>query len=122
MLNRVYVWAFRRPIFDRKIRIMIIQSASSQPGLVKGSGAFLGNPITTRISEHHKRMEGISQQLYLPNCIERSWYTHQTPSVPRKSTPDYDWATMSLYTYNLVFRIHGFMNMTKYSPDNVIVK
>ncbi|GFW36585.1 hypothetical protein TNCV_1955851 [Trichonephila clavipes] len=36
---------------------MLIHSASSQPGLVRGTVVWLENSITVRITEQHKRME-----------------------------------------------------------------
>ncbi|GFX87747.1 hypothetical protein TNCV_2190241 [Trichonephila clavipes] len=57
MLNKIKVWASRWPIYDRKVRGMLIQSASSQPGLVRGTVVFLENSITVRITEQHKWME-----------------------------------------------------------------
>ncbi|GFW16938.1 hypothetical protein TNCV_2760661 [Trichonephila clavipes] len=49
---------------------MLIQPASSQTGLVRGRVVMLENSITVLITEQHKRMELIIQQLYAPNCIE----------------------------------------------------
>ncbi|GFW41609.1 hypothetical protein TNCV_4035251 [Trichonephila clavipes] len=47
---------------------MLIQPASSQPGLVRGT--LLKNSFTVRITEQHKPMEVITQQLYTPNRID----------------------------------------------------
>ncbi|GFT69661.1 hypothetical protein TNCV_1298701 [Trichonephila clavipes] len=70
---------------------MLIQPASSQLVLVTGTDVLLKNSITVRITEHHKRMEVITQQLYVPNCFERGWYTDQrSKTVLRKNTPDHD--------------------------------
>ncbi|GFT38941.1 hypothetical protein TNCV_388071 [Trichonephila clavipes] len=52
---------------------MLIQSASSHPGLVRGTVVLLENSITLRITEQHKRMEVVFQQLFAPNCIEGGW-------------------------------------------------
>ncbi|GFV55696.1 hypothetical protein TNCV_754961 [Trichonephila clavipes] len=69
---------------------MLIQPASSQPGLVRGTVVLLENFTTVRVSEQHKRKVN-TQQLYVPNCIEGGWYTHQrSQTVPRKNTPDHD--------------------------------
>ncbi|GFT49439.1 hypothetical protein TNCV_3366431 [Trichonephila clavipes] len=46
---------------------MLHQPASSQPGFVRGTVALLENFIIVRITEHHKEMEVITQQLYVPN-------------------------------------------------------
>ncbi|GFX65989.1 hypothetical protein TNCV_14101 [Trichonephila clavipes] len=108
MLNRIYIWASRWKSYDRKVRGMLIQPASGQPGLVKGTVVLLENSITVRITEQHKRMEVITQQLYVPNYIEDGWYTHQrSKTVPRKNTTNHDGTTISLYSSNLAYRIHG---------------
>ncbi|GFW36850.1 hypothetical protein TNCV_4348911 [Trichonephila clavipes] len=52
---------------------MLIQPASSQPGLVRGTVVLLENSLTVRVTEQQKRMEMITQQHYLPNCIEGGW-------------------------------------------------
>ncbi|GFT40245.1 uncharacterized protein TNCV_627491 [Trichonephila clavipes] len=49
---------------------MLIQPASSQPGLVRGTIVLLETSITVWITEQQKGMEVITQQLYVPNCIE----------------------------------------------------
>ncbi|GFU42010.1 hypothetical protein TNCV_4676971 [Trichonephila clavipes] len=91
MLNEISVWASRWPIYDRKVRGMHIQPASSQPGLVKCIVVLLENSITVRISEQYKQMELITQLLNVPNCIEGGWYTLQRSlTVPRINTPDHD--------------------------------
>ncbi|KFM77780.1 hypothetical protein X975_15866, partial [Stegodyphus mimosarum] len=46
MLNRIYVWASRWPIYDRKFREMLIQPASSQARLVRGTVVLLENYTT----------------------------------------------------------------------------
>ncbi|GFY16874.1 hypothetical protein TNCV_3689321 [Trichonephila clavipes] len=58
-------------------RGMIIQPTNSQPELMRGAVVLLENSITVRISGQRKRMEVITQQLYIPNCIDGGWYTHQ---------------------------------------------
>ncbi|GFW74288.1 hypothetical protein TNCV_2524911 [Trichonephila clavipes] len=84
-------WASMWLIYDRKIRGMLIQSAICQPGLVRGTVVLLENSITVQITEQHKRMLVITQQLYVPNCIEGGWYTHHRPqAVPLKNTPNLD--------------------------------
>ncbi|GFU28953.1 integrase catalytic domain-containing protein [Trichonephila clavipes] len=77
MLNR---W----PIFDRKVRRMLIQPSSSQPGLVRGTVVLLQNYITVRVSEQHKRMEVITLQLHVPNRIkgERAEWCFIPPKAP----------------------------------------
>ncbi|GFT67267.1 hypothetical protein TNCV_2359471 [Trichonephila clavipes] len=51
-----------------------------------GTVVLLEASITVRITEHHKRMEVVPQQLYVPNFIEEGWYTHQrSRTVPRKN-------------------------------------
>ncbi|GFU94205.1 hypothetical protein TNCV_1302551 [Trichonephila clavipes] len=42
---------------------MLIQPASSQLGLVRGIVVLLKNAVTELITEQHKRMEVINQQL-----------------------------------------------------------
>ncbi|GFW23739.1 hypothetical protein TNCV_2032821 [Trichonephila clavipes] len=70
---------------------MLIQTASNQPGLVKGTVVLQENSITVRITEQYKRMEVITQQFYLPNCIEGGWYTpRRSQTVPQKNTLDHD--------------------------------
>ncbi|GFY19992.1 hypothetical protein TNCV_2146851 [Trichonephila clavipes] len=70
---------------------MIIQPASIQPEFFRGTVVLLENSITVQITEQHKRMDVITQQLYVPNCIEAGCYSHQKfQTVPRKYTPDYD--------------------------------
>ncbi|GFV04106.1 hypothetical protein TNCV_917271 [Trichonephila clavipes] len=49
---------------------MFIQPACCQPGLVRGTVALMENSIAVRIIERHKRMEMITQQLYVQNCTE----------------------------------------------------
>ncbi|GFW19217.1 hypothetical protein TNCV_255441 [Trichonephila clavipes] len=51
---------------------MLIQSASSQPELVRGTVDLLENSINMRIKEQHKRMEEITQQIYVPNSTAGS--------------------------------------------------
>ncbi|GFW90053.1 hypothetical protein TNCV_3485051 [Trichonephila clavipes] len=66
---------------------MLIQPANSRPGLLRGTLVLLENSITVRITEQHKWMEVITQQLYVPNCIEGGWYTHQrSQTVPPKTS------------------------------------
>ncbi|GFV40359.1 hypothetical protein TNCV_4092231 [Trichonephila clavipes] len=91
MLNRISFWASRWPIYDRKGRGILIQPASSQTGLMRGTDVLLENSITVRITEQHKRIEVISQQLNVLNCIEGGWQTHvRSQKVPRKNTLEYD--------------------------------
>ncbi|GFW23195.1 hypothetical protein TNCV_3802951 [Trichonephila clavipes] len=67
------------------------KAASSQPGHVRSAVVLLENSITVRITEQHKRMEVITQQLYVPNCIEGGWYSHRrSQTVPRKNTQGHD--------------------------------
>ncbi|GFU35328.1 hypothetical protein TNCV_2143711 [Trichonephila clavipes] len=54
---------------------MLIQLASIQPGLVRGTVVSLENSITVRIAKQLKRTKVIPQQLYEPNCIEGVLYT-----------------------------------------------
>ncbi|GFU54781.1 hypothetical protein TNCV_1082351 [Trichonephila clavipes] len=77
ILNSIYVGASRWSISDRKVSGICLQPASSQPTLVRGTVVFLENSITVRITEQYKRTEMVSQQPYVPNCIEGDWYTHQ---------------------------------------------
>ncbi|GFT75722.1 hypothetical protein TNCV_3125221 [Trichonephila clavipes] len=58
-LKRIQVWAFSGSIYD-----------ISQPGLVRGTVALLENSLTVRKKEQHKRMEVITQKLYVQNCIK----------------------------------------------------
>ncbi|GFT30721.1 hypothetical protein TNCV_759161 [Trichonephila clavipes] len=58
------------PIYDKKVRGMLIKPASSQMGLVKEAVVLLENSITMRITEQHNWIEGITQLLYIQNCIE----------------------------------------------------
>ncbi|GFV04352.1 hypothetical protein TNCV_919731 [Trichonephila clavipes] len=44
----IMLWASRWPIYDIKVREMLIQSSSSQPGLVRGTVVLLGNTIKTK--------------------------------------------------------------------------
>ncbi|GFX74259.1 hypothetical protein TNCV_838131 [Trichonephila clavipes] len=60
---------------------MVIQPASCQPGLVRGTVIFLENSITVWIVEQHKRMEVITQQLYVSNCIEGGWMERPSRSL-----------------------------------------
>ncbi|GFX12612.1 hypothetical protein TNCV_3157331 [Trichonephila clavipes] len=46
---------------------MLIQQVSSEPGLVRGTVDLLENSITGRITEQHKRMGVITQNL----CVRR---------------------------------------------------
>ncbi|GFT97131.1 hypothetical protein TNCV_3857971 [Trichonephila clavipes] len=67
---------------------MSIQPVSSKPRLVRGTVVLLENSITVRITEQHKRMEVITQQLYVPNCIEAGRYMHQrSQTMPQRNTP-----------------------------------
>ncbi|GFS65729.1 hypothetical protein TNCV_3853731 [Trichonephila clavipes] len=86
------------PIYDdRKIKGILIQPASSQLRLVRGTVAFLGNYITVRTTGHHKRMGKNTQQLYVPKCIEGDWYTYQrSQTVAREHTLEHDLAAMFL--------------------------
>ncbi|GFW45727.1 thioredoxin-related transmembrane protein 1 [Trichonephila clavipes] len=81
---------FQWPIYDKKSEeCSSIQPASSQLGFVRGTLVLLENSITVGITEQHKQMGVITQQLYLPNCIEGGWYMHQrSQTVPQKNTPD----------------------------------
>ncbi|GFX00180.1 hypothetical protein TNCV_296691 [Trichonephila clavipes] len=63
---------------------MLIQPDSTQPGHVRSTVALLGNSNTVRITEQHIRMEMITQQLYVPNCIGGGWYTHQRSQCHEK--------------------------------------
>ncbi|GFY07825.1 HTH_Tnp_Tc3_2 domain-containing protein [Trichonephila clavipes] len=54
---------------------MLLQPASSRPGLVRGTVVLLENSITVRITEQHKRMVAIPQQLYVPIHIMGVIYT-----------------------------------------------
>ncbi|GFT21824.1 hypothetical protein TNCV_3179351 [Trichonephila clavipes] len=45
------------PIYDRKVREMLIQSASSHQGLVRNTVVFLEKSIALQKTEQHKRME-----------------------------------------------------------------
>ncbi|GFW35228.1 hypothetical protein TNCV_1695431 [Trichonephila clavipes] len=75
---------------------MLIQPCSSQPELARGTVVLLENSITMRVTEQHKRMEVITQQLEVPNSIEEGWYTNQRfPTAPRKNTPDHDLPSVS---------------------------
>ncbi|GFY19868.1 hypothetical protein TNCV_2145611 [Trichonephila clavipes] len=47
------------PIYDRKFRGILIQSASSQPQLVRSAVVFLENSINVWTTEQHKRIEVI---------------------------------------------------------------
>ncbi|GFY32503.1 hypothetical protein TNCV_3560111 [Trichonephila clavipes] len=47
-----------KPIYDRKVRGMLIQPASSQLRPVRGAAVFLENSITVRITEQHKKDGG----------------------------------------------------------------
>ncbi|GFT92930.1 hypothetical protein TNCV_740801 [Trichonephila clavipes] len=68
---------------------MLIRPSSSQPRLVRSTVVLLENSITVRITEEYKRMEVITQQLYVPNYIEGGWYTHQTSkTVPPQTMID----------------------------------
>ncbi|GFV78181.1 hypothetical protein TNCV_1036491 [Trichonephila clavipes] len=65
---------------------MLIQPVSRQPELVRGTVVLLENHFIVWITEQHKRMEMISQQLYVPNRIEG--YMHQrSQTLPQKKTP-----------------------------------
>ncbi|GFU24484.1 uncharacterized protein TNCV_2264441 [Trichonephila clavipes] len=65
-------------------------------------------------------MEVTPQHFYVPNCIERGWYTNQrSQTVPRENTPDHDGATMPLYSSNLACRIHGTIILTPYSQPPI---
>ncbi|GFU05475.1 hypothetical protein TNCV_3291171 [Trichonephila clavipes] len=55
---------------ERKVRGILHQPASSQPGLVRGTVVLLENSITAHITGEHKWMEVITQQLSVPNCME----------------------------------------------------
>ncbi|GFS98445.1 hypothetical protein TNCV_3478401 [Trichonephila clavipes] len=55
---------------ERKVRGMLLQPASSQPGLLRRTVILLENSITVRITEQNKRMEVITQTLSVPNCME----------------------------------------------------
>ncbi|GFU99780.1 hypothetical protein TNCV_506011 [Trichonephila clavipes] len=67
---------------------MLIQPASSQPGLVRGTVVLVENSITVWIAEQHKRVEVITQQLYVLIYIKISWYTHQkSQTAPGEKTP-----------------------------------
>ncbi|GFW25463.1 hypothetical protein TNCV_3721911 [Trichonephila clavipes] len=77
MLKRIYFWTSRWPIYDRKVRGMLIQPANSQPGLARGIVVLQETSTTVRIAEKLKQIELITQQLYVTNCIEGGWYTHQ---------------------------------------------
>ncbi|GFV59167.1 hypothetical protein TNCV_2339081 [Trichonephila clavipes] len=54
---------------------MLIEPANSQTGLVRGTILLPENSITVRITEQHKRMEVITQKIYVSNCIEEVLYT-----------------------------------------------
>ncbi|GFV90355.1 hypothetical protein TNCV_4380701 [Trichonephila clavipes] len=91
IVNGIYFWDSRWPIYCRKGRIMPIKPASSQPTLVGGTVVLLENSITVRIAEQHKWMGVVTQQHFAPNCIERGWYTYQrSQAAPRKDTLDHD--------------------------------
>ncbi|GFW55983.1 hypothetical protein TNCV_373891 [Trichonephila clavipes] len=57
MLTMIQVGASRWPLYERKVMEMIIQPASSKPGLVSGTVVLLENYITMRVTEPHKRMK-----------------------------------------------------------------
>ncbi|GFT35744.1 hypothetical protein TNCV_2073641 [Trichonephila clavipes] len=58
-------------------------------------------------------MEVIIQQIYVPNCNEGGWYTCQrSQTVSRKTFHAIIEPPCSLYSSNLVGRIHGFMDLT----------
>ncbi|GFX49082.1 hypothetical protein TNCV_786381 [Trichonephila clavipes] len=63
--------ASRLPIYERKVRGMLMQPVSSQPGLVRGTVALQEKSVTVRITEQHKWMEVITQQLDVLNRIEQ---------------------------------------------------
>ncbi|GFW78233.1 hypothetical protein TNCV_137021 [Trichonephila clavipes] len=64
---------------------------------------LLENCIAVRITEQYKRMEVITQQLYVPHCIKAGWYSHQrSQTVPRKNTPDPHWVIMALCSSHLI--------------------
>ncbi|GFU13792.1 hypothetical protein TNCV_939991 [Trichonephila clavipes] len=65
---------------------MLIQLVSGQPGLVRGTVVLLENSFIVQITEQHKRMEVITQQLYVPNCIEGGWYIHQRKQCHEKAS------------------------------------
>ncbi|GFT13058.1 hypothetical protein TNCV_431642 [Trichonephila clavipes] len=48
------------PVYYRKVRGMLIQPASSQPRLVRGTVILLEGYFTVRITELHKRMKLIT--------------------------------------------------------------
>ncbi|GFT63766.1 hypothetical protein TNCV_423831 [Trichonephila clavipes] len=55
---------------EKKVRGMLLQPASSQPGLERGTVVLQENSITMRIIGEHKWMKVITQQLSVPNCME----------------------------------------------------
>ncbi|GFU68685.1 hypothetical protein TNCV_309001 [Trichonephila clavipes] len=50
---------------------MLIQPASSQPVLMRGTVVLLENSITVRITEQHKGIEVIP---HVPNCLQEVLY------------------------------------------------
>ncbi|GFX67555.1 hypothetical protein TNCV_3932971 [Trichonephila clavipes] len=71
-------------------------------GTSERDSCITGKLHYVRLTEHHKRMEEITHQLYVPNYIEGGWYTHhRSQTVPRKNIQDHDSATMQLYYSNL---------------------
>ncbi|GFV49599.1 hypothetical protein TNCV_2814571 [Trichonephila clavipes] len=76
ILDKAVHKAVRWPIYDRKVSGMLIQSASNEPGLVRGTVVLLENSLTMRTTEQNKRMEVFTQQLYVPKYVEGGWYMH----------------------------------------------
>ncbi|GFW34749.1 hypothetical protein TNCV_953771 [Trichonephila clavipes] len=75
---------------EKKVRGMLLQPASSQPGLERGTVVLQENSITVRIIGEHKRMKVITQQLSVPNCMEIGTRTEDHKQCPAKNTPDHD--------------------------------
>ncbi|GFU20427.1 hypothetical protein TNCV_2521921 [Trichonephila clavipes] len=62
---------------------MLIQPASSQPGLVKGTVVLLENSITLRITEQHKRIDKrIALRKVVKQCHEKTPQTRTKPLCP----------------------------------------
>ncbi|GFW77124.1 putative transposable element [Trichonephila clavipes] len=85
---------------------MLLQPASSQLGHVRGI-VLLENSITVRITEQHKRIEVIIQQLYVPNCIEGGcfdeWAQNEIAVVP-------DFHKRILFSNEAHFWLNGYVN------------
>ncbi|GFW82577.1 hypothetical protein TNCV_4694591 [Trichonephila clavipes] len=88
--NSVRFVAYRGPIYDRKVRRMLIQPASSRLGLVRGTVVLLENSITVRITEQYKHdhLEALSLQSLDMIAPQRSYLVicHYTIRVREEKT------------------------------------